>query len=424
MKARFLLLLGCLAASLGAADFNVRDHGAKGDGVSLDSPAINAAIAAAAQAGGGTVVLPAGTYLSFSVRLQSNITLHLDAGATLRAAKPAEGFGAYDQPEPNEWGDKLQYQDFGHSHWQNSLIWGDGLENVAITGPGRIDGTDTLLRNAGYGGAARTTGPNGTLPPSTGPAPVSTEAQVGPAPAAGATTPPARNPAGQGNKAIALKNCRKVTLRDFTVLSGGHFAVLATGIDGFTLENLKIDTNRDGFDIDSCRNVRVAGCRVNAPHDDAIVLKTSYGLGEIRPCENITITGCSVSGYDVGSFLDGTYRTTMVAAPDRDGPTGRIKFGTESNGGFKNIAISNCVFVRSRGLAIESVDGAIIEDVAISNLTMRDLSNSAILANRRRWRSAPLNRAERNVCTNSQASACPTTSPPRQIMFKSSSSTP
>jgi len=401
----FVFFVAILALGLPAADFNVRDHGAKGDGVALDSPAINAAIAAAAQAGGGTVTLPAGTYLSFSVRLQSNITLHLEAGATLLAATPAEGVGAYDPPEPNDWGDKLQYQDFGHSHWQNSLIWGDGLHDIAITGPGLIDGTKGLIRNAGYGGGRRGgTGPDGTSPapkaqdeprrlvspkPGEGGSP---QGEGGAAPAAslaGATPGGAgpRSPVGQGNKAIGLKNCRNVTLRDFSLLSGGHFAVLATGIDGFTLENLTIDTNRDGFDIDSCRNVRVAHCRVNAPHDDAIVLKTSYGLGEIRPCENITITDCQVSGFDVGTMLDGTLKRTMERAPDRDGPTGRIKFGTESNGAFRNITISRCTFDRSRGLALETVDGGVIEDVTISDITMRDVTNSVIflrLGNRAR----------------------------------------
>lgn len=372
-----------------AAVFNVRDHGAKGDGVALDSPAINAAIESAAKAGGGTVVLPAGTYLSFSIRLKSNITLHLDAGAVLLAAVPAEGLGAYDPPEPNDWGDKLQYQDFGHSHWQNSLIWGDGLQNIAITGPGLIDGTKGLVRNAGYGGGRRgATGPDGTLPPGSAPAPVSVTPPGPPppgAPAAGGPGP--RSPVGQGNKAIGLKNCRNVTLRDFSVLNGGHFALLATGVDHLTIDNLKVDTNRDGFDIDACRNVRVSNCSVNAPNDDAIVLKSSFGLGEARATENVTITNCLVSGFDVGSLLDATFRRTQERAPDRDGPTGRIKFGTESNGGFKNITISNIVFDRSRGLALETVDGGVIEDVVISNITMRDVSNSPIfirLGNRAR----------------------------------------
>ena len=374
------LLLGFIlaATTLSATVFNDRDYGAKGDGATLDSPAINDAISAAAAAGGGTVVLPAGTYLSFSIRLKSNITLHLDAGATLLAATPKDGFGQYDQPEPNDWGDKLQYQDFGHSHWQNSLIWGDGLQNVAITGPGLIDGTKGLIRNAGYGNGRRgAVGPDGTLPLGAGPATVTVASPVPPP----AGVPPGagpRNPAGQGNKAIGLKNCRNVTLRDFSLLNCGHFGLLATGVDHLTIKNLSVDTNRDGFDIDACRNVRVENCRVNAPHDDAIVLKTSYGLGEIRATENVVITGCTVTGFDAGTVQAGTRLRTLEHAPDRDGPTGRIKFGTESNGAFRHITITDCTFERSRGLALETVDGGIIEDVTVRNLTLSEISTPAI----------------------------------------------
>jgi polygalacturonase len=117
--------------------FDVRKFGAKGDGKALDSPAINKAIAAAAAAGGGTVLFTAGTYRSFSIRLKSNVALYLDQGATILAAHPNDGDGKYDLPEPNSWD---QYQDFGHSHWHNSLIWGENLENVSILGPGRIWG--------------------------------------------------------------------------------------------------------------------------------------------------------------------------------------------------------------------------------------------------------------------------------------------
>ena len=81
---------------------DVRAYGAAGDGQTLDTDAINRAIEAAAAVGGGTVFFPAGTYLSFSIRLRSNIALHLDQGATLLAAKPADGYGRYDEPEPNE----------------------------------------------------------------------------------------------------------------------------------------------------------------------------------------------------------------------------------------------------------------------------------------------------------------------------------
>ena len=163
----------------------------------------------------------------------------------------------------------------------------------------------------------------------------------------------------------SLKLCRNVVIKDITLYMGGHFALLATGVDNLTIDNVKVDTNRDGFDIDLCRNVRISNCSVNSPQDDGIVLKSSYALGFARPTENVTITNCQLSGYDPGTFLDGTFKRTLERAPDRDGPTGRIKFGTESNGGFRNISISNCVFDRSRGIAIETVDGGPVEDVEI-----------------------------------------------------------
>jgi polygalacturonase len=178
-------------------------------------------------------------------------------------------------------------------------------------------------------------------------------------------------------------------LRDFSILSGGHFALLATGVDNLTIDNVKIDTNRDGLDIDSCRNVRISNCSVNSPNDDAIVLKSSYALSFARATENVTITNCLVSGYDIGSLLDGTYKKNVTEAPDKDGPTGRIKLGTESNGGFKNITISNIVFDHCRGVALETVDGGLLEDVAITNITMRDVVNSPIFLRLGRRMRAP-----------------------------------
>ena len=311
--------------------YNIKNYGATGNGKTLDTKAINDAIEAAANAGGGTVILPAGSYLSYSIHLKSNICLYLDQGCVLLAADSAAG-GKYDTSEPNAF-DK--FQDYGHSHWHNSLIWGENLENISIIGPGMILGKG-LLRNASE-----------------------------------------RRPV--GNKAISLKLCRNVTLKDFTVLNGGHFAILATGVDNFTIDNLKMDTNRDGMDIDCCMNVHISNCTINSPYDDAIVLKSSYALGYNRSTQNVTITNCQVSGYDLGTFYNGTYqRKEWNKVPDRQGPTGRIKFGTESNGGFKNITISNCVFDYCRGLALETVDGALLEDVNITNITMRDVTNSPL----------------------------------------------
>jgi polygalacturonase len=367
-------LLGTAGAVLagprpGAPFYDVRTFGAKGDGRTIDSPAINRAIAAAAAAGGGTVQLPAGTYLSFSIRLKSNITLLLDNGATLLAGDPTRDPGHYDSPEPNAWD---AYQDFGHSHWQNSLIWGIGLENVAIVGPGLIDGRGLTRQGPGPRRPTRA----GDVPLTLGTERAAASALA--AEGAHGGPRPIADMEGQGNKAIALRLCRNVTLRDLRILRGGHFAILLTGVDHVTIDNLRIDTNRDGIDVDCCRDVHIAHCSINTPNDDAIVLKSSYALGAARATENVTIADSTVSGYDPGTMLDGTFGRTQAVAPDRDGPTGRIKLGTESNGGFKNVAITNCVFDRSRGLAIETVDGAVVENVVATDLLMREVTTAPI----------------------------------------------
>ncbi|HTP33770.1 MAG TPA: glycoside hydrolase family 28 protein [Candidatus Acidoferrales bacterium] len=333
--------LGLAAASLAfrrvatagpLGSFDVKAFGATGDGKSLDTLAVNKAIEAAVLAGGGTVAFPAGNYLCFSVRLRSNVALYLDEGATIIAADtPEGGASGYDPAEPNQWD---RYQDFGHSHFHNSLIWGDGIGNAGITGPGHIWGKG-LSRGQG-----------------------------------------AMNP-GVGNKSIALRNCHNILLRDFSILHGGHFGILASGVDNLTIDNLMIDTNRDGMDIDSCRNVRVSNCYVNSPWDDGICLKADYALGSARQTEFVTITNCYVSGcWQEGTMLDGTYRKF---GPDQRVPhTGRIKFGTESSGGFRNVTISNCVFEGCQGLALESVDGALLEDVTVTNISMRDIMSAPI----------------------------------------------
>lgn len=310
--------------------YNIKEFGAVGDGKAIDSPAINKAIEEAASRGGGTIFFPAGTYASYSIRLKSNISLYFDNGSVLLAAYPEKDKG-YDVAEPNP---HNQYQDFGHSHWKNSLIWGIGLENIQITGPGLINGQ-------------------------------------------GLTREESRLP-GVGNKAISLKLCRNVIISDISMLNCGHFALLATGVDNLTISNVKVDTNRDGFDIDCCRNVRISDCSINSPWDDAIVLKSSYALGFFRDTEKVIITNCLVSGYDRGSLLDATYQRLEPQAPDQGFVTGRIKLGTESSGGFKNITISNCVFERCRGIALETVDGGYLEDIVINGITMRDIVNAPI----------------------------------------------
>jgi polygalacturonase len=363
---RDLLAVGALALvpppAFAAERVDVRQAGARGDGETLDTHAFNAAIRSCARAGGGTVVIPRGRYLCFSIRLASRISLRFEPGAVLIAADPARHRGRYDLPEDR--GAQL-YQDFGHSHWANSLIWGDGVEDVSISGPGLILGTG-LTRN----------GPGARWQAQTGERPLSMQGM--------ATTDIAkleRDAAamqGLGDKAIALRLGKRIRLADLTISHGGHIAILSTGTDGLEIDNVSIDAERDGIDLDCIKDVSVRRCRVNTPNDDAIVVKSSLALGRPIAAENVTISDCHVSGYDLGTMLDGTRGTTQQLAPDRDRPTGRIKLGTESNGGYRNVLIERCRFDHCRGLALETVDGGVIENVTAHSLVMHDVTTAPL----------------------------------------------
>ena len=328
MKRKIFIAMLMLPLYIMAANttgvYNVKDYGAKGDGKALDHNAINKAIEAASKSGGGQVYLPAGTYLCGSIRMKSNIDLHLSAGAKILAA-PAE-MKAYDESEVFG---APEYQDGGHTYFHNSLIWAEGQQNISITGHGMIDGEGLTKRDTEKAGNVQ----GGSI--------------------------------GTGDKAIALKLCRNVTIRDITIYRGGHFAIIVTGCEIGTIDNVTIDTNRDGIDIDCCKYFTVSNTKVNTPNDDAIVLKSSYALKKPVLCEHILITNCIVTGYKIGTFLDGSYVPEKV-----NWVCGRIKLGTESNGGYRNITISNCTCMWSSGLAFEEVDQGRMENIVVNNISM------------------------------------------------------
>lgn len=342
----FTAYLFTCCCTVNAIVYDVRDYGAVGDGHKIDSPAINAAIEQAAldDDKGSVVVLRGGTFLCYSIRLKSGITLRIEHDAVLKAAPPTDTQG-FDEAEPRN--DTL-YQDFGHSHWHNSLIWGEGLHDVTLEGHGLIDGTGVLTR-----GRQRKSSSGQTI----------------------------------ANKALALRDCQRVSIHGVRFRECGHFAMLLTGVDDLLIDGVTADTNRDGLDIDCCQRVTIRGCRVNTVNDDAIVLKCSYAIGWAKPTEHVLIEDCHVSGYDVGTLLDGTCTVNTLTAPDGDGPTGRIKLGTESNGGFRHIEIRNCTFTHCRGLALETVDGAPMEHINVHHIKMTNICNSPIyirLGNRMR----------------------------------------
>ena len=345
-------LLVTLALAVSNLFFNVKDYGATGDGTTLDHESLNRAIAAASASGGGCVTVPAGTYLCGSIRLKSNVELHLQAGARIVAA-PAS-MKAYDESEPFDF---PEYQDGGHTYFHNSLIWADGEQNVSITGPGMIDGEGLTKRDTEQAGNVQ----GGSI--------------------------------GTGDKAIALKQCKNILIRDITIFRGGHFAIIVTGCERGTIDNVTIDTNRDGIDIDCCKYLTVSNSKVNTPTDDAIVLKSSYALKRPVLCEHILVTNCLVTGYKLGTFLDGTYQPEKV-----NWVCGRIKLGTESNGGYRNITISNCTCMWSSGLAFEEVDQGRMENITVSNISMSHVHHYPIYIT-----TGCRNRGPKEVTRNSSA---------------------
>ena len=175
MRNILTLILTFVAAlpTIAGGSYNVKDFGAVGDGKTLDHTAINRAIDKAVENGGGQVVVPAGKFLCGSIHLKSNIDLHLMPGAVIVAA-PSE-MKAYDESEVFGF---PEYQDGGHTYFHNSLIWAEGQHDISITGRGMIDGDGLTRKDTEKAGNVQ----GGSI--------------------------------GTGDKAIAIKMCRNVLIRD------------------------------------------------------------------------------------------------------------------------------------------------------------------------------------------------------------------
>ena len=168
----------------------------------------------------------------------------------------------------------------------------------------------------------------------------------------------------RGAKIFAFKKCKDVVVSDLTLLHCTDVAVYFAGCERVKAMRLTIDTNIDAISPDCCRNVTVSDCFIRSG-DDAIVIKSSYVLNEKRTCENVTVTNCTVTSRCNG-----------------------IKLGTESNGGYKNITISNCCVYNTymAGVALEITDGGDLEGVVVNNIAMKNVGTPifVILSDRRR----------------------------------------
>jgi polygalacturonase len=308
-------------------DYNVRDFGAKGDGITKDTSALQEAIEAASLHG-GVVVLPPGRYLSGTLHLRSNVTLDFSAGAILVASRDDADFDSYEAPPPGsispvsvswKFAPKFRHRalwlnsarllretddnpDTTYMHY--SLIVGDHVSDITLEGSGVLEG-NRISRG--------------------------------------------------GPKLIALKHCRHITIRGLTLRDAPSYNVSLLGSDDVDIENLRIvDGYADGIDPDNSRFVRIANCYIDT-WDDAICAKASLALGRRLATENLVVTNCILRTSNNG-----------------------FKFGTESEGDLRNVTFSNCVIMRRdrgrapvTGVALESVDGGNVDGVAISNVVMR-----------------------------------------------------
>jgi len=287
-------------------NFKVTNYGAKGDGKTKDTGAVQSAIDSCATQGGGTVLFPAGTYLCGSIHLKNNVALFLDHGAVLRMSPDNADFDTYETLGFKTKGDKET------SFFHYALIWGEDVSHLAILGTGTIDGNRT-----------RRGGP----------------------------------------KPIALKRCREVTIKDITIRDSPNYCISMLGTDQVNISGVTILNGYcDGMDPDGCKNVRISDCSIDC-FDDAIVPKASFSLGYLRSVENLTVTNCILAS-NCNAF----------------------KFGTETGGGFKNVVFSNSTILARKigkpadsGISLESVDGAEVEGVTISNIAMQDVISPIFL---------------------------------------------
>jgi alpha-L-fucosidase len=284
-----------------AAEFSVKAYGAKGDGKANDTAAINKAITAAANAGGGTVRFPSGTYKSANtIHLKSKITYQLDSGATILGA----GDDKYDAAEANS-NDK--YQDYGHSHFHNAMLWGDQLTDIAFTGTGTIDGGDHLITG---------------------------------------------NPkAGQADKIISLTRCSGLRVDGIRLRRGGHFAMLTNGCDNISSDNLRIETadDRDGWNVVNAKNVTVTHAKI-AANDDALVFKSDWALGRTIDNGHVRVSDSELSADCCNALMFGSETC-----------------GDFTDYAFDRIKITGA---SKSGLGLVSMDGSNISDVHYRDITM------------------------------------------------------
>ncbi|GGB17383.1 exo-poly-alpha-D-galacturonosidase [Puia dinghuensis] len=314
----FVLVLATDVAVAGGPSFVITHYGAKGDGKTMNTRAIQRAIDAAAAAGGGIVVVPSGKFLTGVITLKSGVELHLAADAVLLGSTRRSDYG----------GERA-----------SALIVADGQQGIAITGGGVIDGEGREVVEDVYRMLKA-----GTLQD----------------PDWQKENPWHQKRPNEYNRPgiIHFTHCTNVRLDSVLLKDAACWVQTYTECDHLSLTNLRVQStaywNNDGIDVVDCKDVQITGCVVNAD-DDGICLKSSNPASR---CENILVAHC-----DVRSSASG------------------IKFGTASFGGFKNITIKDVTVhdTYRSALALECVDGGAMENVTVENVAAVNTGNALFI---------------------------------------------
>ena len=316
MKFRYIKHLNLLFTTLimfinstKAIDYNVDKFGAKGDGLTLDTKAIQSAIDSCTITG-GRVIFTNGQFVSGTIYLKSNVTLFVERGAAIIGST-----NIVDYPH-----NKLDFRFFGDTWVSQSLIFAHNVENIAIEGNGTIDGRGaTFLVNT------------------------------------------KKKPDKYMNRPYLLwiAGCKRVSVKGIELRNSAMWMQSYIRCDGLRIEDINVfnhsNHNNDMMDIDGCRNVVINNI-IGDTDDDGITFKSTCD----RISENIVVSNCLLSSH-----------------------CNALKFGTESTAGFRNVSISNCVIRPSEvktnisgstegtaGLAVEIVDGGLMENINISNFVI------------------------------------------------------
>ncbi len=317
---------------------NVKQYGAKGDGRSKDTSAIQASIDAASRSG-GMVYLPPGSYVSGTLHLKSLVTLFLAPGATLLASRDDKDFDPYE-----ELGFK-SYSDDETTYFHHALLHGEDIHHIAIIGEGIIDGNRTKRG---------------------------------------------------GPKPIALKKCQQVSIRNITLMNAPNYNISMLGCDYVDIQGVTILNGfADGIDPDCSRHVRIANCYIES-WDDCICPKSSFALGTIRSTENVTVTNCvlttACNALKLGTESSGDFKNIVFSNCAVFGqhekwnrrPMSGLAIESVDGSNIDGVVVSNIVtegtraaiFIRlgNRGRAQKSPTPGTIQNVSISGIVVRGAS--------------------------------------------------